>query len=291
MLNLEVLKGSNEGTVYRLGTGVLTIGRDHRNQIQVVDTGVSRRHAMIRWTGSVYLRVDLKSRNGLKVNGEKVGQTELGEGDRIQIGDTELEVVQDDRSQEDQVLAAKDANDVAVAATTMQPQVPASVTAPVVDVETPTQVYAARLVKLAASLRQATRNGTPAAEVHEQAVEGVLDLLGADRAIVLDATGPGTPVVSVIGVAPEVSEARRDVDAHLGTVDAVLAQRLPLYDDTPMGTSGPDALGAVAAAPIVENDRLVGLLYVDSFADSDHSFVQGDLELLRAVSEALAASF
>ena len=67
-----------------------TVGRDAGNALTLKDTGVSRRHARIHREGDAWLLVDLESRNGCLVNGAKVQQVRLSEGDRIQIGSTVL---------------------------------------------------------------------------------------------------------------------------------------------------------------------------------------------------------
>ena len=56
----------------------------------IPDTNVSRRHAEIRPTVDGFILVDLGSTNGSKVNGERITQRELRDGDELVFGNTRL---------------------------------------------------------------------------------------------------------------------------------------------------------------------------------------------------------
>jgi len=67
-------------------TGPVVLGRGVEADVQLPDTGVSRRHAQIDGT-----RVeDLGSTNGTRVNGHRVQAADLQDGDRITLGGTEV---------------------------------------------------------------------------------------------------------------------------------------------------------------------------------------------------------
>lgn len=70
----------------------LTIGRSRSNSIVLDDMLVSRRHVVITADEEGLLLRDLGSRNGTFVNGRRVEQTHLHEGDRIGIGASTFEV-------------------------------------------------------------------------------------------------------------------------------------------------------------------------------------------------------
>ena len=70
----------------------LTIGRSRSNSIVLDDMLVSRRHVVITAEDEGLLLRDLGSRNGTFVNGRRVEQTLLHEGDRIGIGASTFEV-------------------------------------------------------------------------------------------------------------------------------------------------------------------------------------------------------
>lgn len=62
------------------------IGRTPENQIRLNKPAVSRRHAQIAQSESGYILRDLNSENGSYVNGERVKERSLADGDRVQIG-------------------------------------------------------------------------------------------------------------------------------------------------------------------------------------------------------------
>lgn len=66
---------------------VYVIGREAGVDITLQDVLISRRHAELQWKDETWHLVDLGSRNGVFVNGEKVvGSRALKDLDRLQIG-------------------------------------------------------------------------------------------------------------------------------------------------------------------------------------------------------------
>lgn len=67
------------------------LGRAEGNQVQLTRGGVSRRHALVALAGpGGYSIKDLQSQNGTFVNGQRIEETMLADGDRITVGDAEL---------------------------------------------------------------------------------------------------------------------------------------------------------------------------------------------------------
>jgi pSer/pThr/pTyr-binding forkhead associated (FHA) protein len=69
---------------------VTAIGRKSDNHIVIKNQHVSRYHAQIRNIKGRYLVMDLESTVGTSVNGKKVSQAFLKEGDVISVGGTPL---------------------------------------------------------------------------------------------------------------------------------------------------------------------------------------------------------
>ncbi|MEJ2603666.1 MAG: FHA domain-containing protein [Gammaproteobacteria bacterium] len=76
---------------YPLFRSRITIGRTSVNDIQLKTPFVSRSHAVIFNDAERVQIVDLGSKNGLYVNGERRSRADLNAGDRLLIGDTEFE--------------------------------------------------------------------------------------------------------------------------------------------------------------------------------------------------------
>jgi len=68
----------------------VVLGRSRECDIMVNDPNVSRRHAELHSDGGRWSVHDLGSTNGIKVNGRRVDQHELSDGDRITLGVTDL---------------------------------------------------------------------------------------------------------------------------------------------------------------------------------------------------------
>ncbi len=69
---------------------VVQIGRAPSCEIVLDDRNVSRRHAEIRRRGPVVVLIDLDSTNGTIVNGRRVREHPLADGDRITLGNSRL---------------------------------------------------------------------------------------------------------------------------------------------------------------------------------------------------------
>lgn len=71
---------------------LLTIGRGSDNGLVIHDSRISRHHARLQVRRGTLVLTDLASTNGSRVNGVRVEEVVLGEGDRIELGDTVLVV-------------------------------------------------------------------------------------------------------------------------------------------------------------------------------------------------------
>jgi len=93
MAAIIVTNGEHEGLFLPLGKKTTVIGRDEALPLQIRDEKVSRKHLQIRFDPSdeKYHALDMKSANGLLINGRKVSsEIVLVDGDELQIGDTHL---------------------------------------------------------------------------------------------------------------------------------------------------------------------------------------------------------
>lgn len=87
---LSVLQGTRVGTRFTLRTPTTRLGRDSFSDIVLEDKQVSRHHAEIRREAKGYVLYDLQSKNGTSVNGKRIAEHLLRDGDEIQIGQTVL---------------------------------------------------------------------------------------------------------------------------------------------------------------------------------------------------------
>ncbi|HEX8025596.1 MAG TPA: FhaA domain-containing protein [Candidatus Limnocylindrales bacterium] len=73
-------------------TGPMRIGRATESELPITDPRVSRLHARVHARGGHLVLTDLGSTNGTRVNGQRIREVVLGDGDVISIGETELVV-------------------------------------------------------------------------------------------------------------------------------------------------------------------------------------------------------
>lgn len=87
-----VKKGERIGYEYPLRSGINTVGRNIKNEIQIDDKAVSHAHAKIFWDEEkkAFILNDLASTNGTYINDVEVIQQELKDKDTIKIGQTEF---------------------------------------------------------------------------------------------------------------------------------------------------------------------------------------------------------
>ena len=91
MPSLTIVTGENAGKQFVLAKRPLSIGRDPARDIQVIDPKVSRKHAIVRPEGDGHALASAKALNGVIINGNEIdAERVLADGDRIQLGDTEL---------------------------------------------------------------------------------------------------------------------------------------------------------------------------------------------------------
>lgn len=84
--NFVVLAGQDIGRTFPIEKAELSIGRGENADIYIDDEDVSRQHARIEVTADAILLTDLGSTNGTLVNGQKIRNRKLEDGDRIQVG-------------------------------------------------------------------------------------------------------------------------------------------------------------------------------------------------------------
>ena len=87
-------------TLVPVKSAMLFVGRAATNDVSLNDPSVSNRHARIKVTGEVITLEDLKSTNGVVINGERIDRTtELKPGETFDIGPFTLRIVDESAAQ------------------------------------------------------------------------------------------------------------------------------------------------------------------------------------------------
>lgn len=93
-LQLLVRSGGEAGTSIPVTRERLTLGRHSECDVTLDDTTVSRQHAALVRRQDGWWAVDLGSTNGTSVNGTRAAEQRVRPGDRIELGDAVVELVE-----------------------------------------------------------------------------------------------------------------------------------------------------------------------------------------------------
>ena len=87
-----IISQSGRDTLLPLPAGktTWTLGRDVTNDVEIYEVTISSVHARITLRSDAWHVEDLKSTNGMSINGEKVEQGVLDEGDTLRLGKVDL---------------------------------------------------------------------------------------------------------------------------------------------------------------------------------------------------------
>ncbi len=98
---LIVKRGPNAGSRFLLDSELTTVGRHPDSDIFLDDVTVSRRHAEFYRRPAGFTVRDVGSLNGTYVNRERIEETDLYDGDEVQVGKFRLTFLAARRSQPD----------------------------------------------------------------------------------------------------------------------------------------------------------------------------------------------
>jgi pSer/pThr/pTyr-binding forkhead associated (FHA) protein len=88
------IEDGSEVVLLALNGELMHIGRSPSSEIVLDDASVSRRHALITRRGDRTVILDDRSRNGVHVNGARVSEADLHDGDTIVCGHVTLRFVE-----------------------------------------------------------------------------------------------------------------------------------------------------------------------------------------------------
>jgi adenylate cyclase len=291
MPSFDIQAPDNKTFVYQLTRPEVTIGRDLQNDLVLADPRVSRRHAIVRQTADGIRLSDLKTNNGTFVNGQRITEVKLADGDAIKIGNCKLTFTAVEPpplvSQEMRQILQKRPGEV------LDTSFLANLTA---SKETPPIVYRQALEKkeriLALFYELSCKLGSVFSleEIYQKVCEIVLQVTPASRCLIFrkDAEGEfkevsarlreGNLVIPPLPVSKAVfaKVARKRVSLLLEHAQregiSLFSRSLRL-----------NQIQSVMAVPIVGRRALLGIIYADCY-DLLKTFSPDDLDLLNAVA-------
>ncbi|HQQ77455.1 MAG TPA: adenylate/guanylate cyclase domain-containing protein [Thermoanaerobaculia bacterium] len=288
---------------YLLSGNDVSIGRSSENGIVLNDFSVSRKHALLSESGGVWTIEDLKSTNGLKVNGEFTPAARIKPGDVLTVGTFTLTVNEQPTFRGRATASISDSSatfvrsiadfnrdfgfDAAplpkedVLAGTMAGRRPA----------TREKVFEA-MVLVARTLIEAREVG----QILSKVVDLLFDFLPAERAVVvlLEKDGRPTPTLARRrgreGSDPEASFSHTIVESVVRDRVAVLTSDALADDRFEAGQSiRIQQIRSAMCVPLWDRDRVIGALHVDTPLKAG-TFTADDLDLLTALGNFAAVA-
>ena len=91
--SLAVIAGAQAGSVFQITKPRVFLGRGSAMDIQLKDSEVSRRHAMLEFRGDDATLIDLGATNGTFVDGERIQKAKLANRSEFTLGSTTLMLI------------------------------------------------------------------------------------------------------------------------------------------------------------------------------------------------------
>ncbi len=279
------------------------IGRAFQlNDVVLNQAQVSREHALLRQEGETYRLIDLDSSNGTKINGQRIKEYLLNDGDLFTIGrfqlvfrkePTEIKVRYKEIDTTRTVLFRPSDQLIPPLAATLEQSLPRG--------ESGEQILQENLTELRKKAETLTRlyelNRLLASvfsldDIFEKVSELLFRLTPAERFVVL--LGEESEIDSLshifVRIRPGTAEAEREMPISRTVVKRVVSERLSLlsldalHDERLLSAESIVAqrIASILSAPLVQRGNLLGVIYVDSRRRS-RIFNEDDLDLLNAL--------
>ena len=267
--------GNGQNRRHRVPEKGLTLGRHSENDIVLVSHLVSRFHARVEVKDDVLSVSDLKSCNGISVNGGSVKEAVLKEGDMIQVGESNFKVTCSSESVfGNTVISAKKAKAV-YESMVSEPQ----------SNKLPVLYKAAQLLgsvfdldKLLNSILALIFEALPVQRGYILIVSGEDDKPQIHATLSREKSDKGPPISNnIIQHVIDHEEAMLTLDAQEKS-DFEGAESIVAHN-----------IHSAMCAPLFGREAIVGIIYFDS-GDAPTPYRKGDLELLTAIANVVGVA-
>ncbi len=294
-----------DGTTGEFPLGDLTtLGRHPSNTVRLVDREVSKEHATIERMGRDFILRDLGSSNGTFVNGKRVAELRLRDGDEISLGTSKLIF----HTGEPPVASAPPVASPAASPGRAAPRVtvvaqshsiPAFLAQ--MDQQVPQNFRPAEQIQELATLkreyeklriayefhRQVSQQGKQA-DLFEQILSVAFQLLAADHGVILKpgADGQFSPVAMKhrqgsppnVMVSDTVLQKVAETKKGVLTADAIIDERFSSSESIVA-----QGIRSAMAVPLLAKGKLEAVLFLDS-RQQTNAFSEKDLTILSGIA-------
>ncbi len=289
MIKIYIFSGYGHNQSFDLLGSSVCIGRSEDNDIQISDMSVSRRHLeIIERDGRFYVK-DLNSQNGTYLNGTQIAPDEyfeIKENVPIVIGMTLICIgkmcIENLASFVNSMSTPVRDKDIDPDATTFF--------RPLTDV---------RNSELISNVNNVFHVSSDVKEIAGKLLDHILNhFLRIDRVVIILCTenSYGKMIETVVSRSRSSAD-NQDESFSRMIVDRVISSKTPLVipnvtNEKELELSGTLQLlkiGSVMCAPILKDNKLVGVLYIDSY-EKPYGFREDDLTLITELSSLTARS-
>lgn len=280
MASFFVTRGNDQGRRFDLQESVVSIGREPDNPIQLCDAEVSRRHALVVFQDDGYHLIDLESANGVFVNGRRIQDHPLKNGDQILVGQTFL-------------LFAKAARNDDIPSSIVSPPPAHTVEMPPLDAtEEPYPILSEILVqdpqadahlKMMYHTTLVTSQTLDIDLLLHRILDLIFEWMEIERGSILLYNPETTQLVPAAVKQTESTEPSRRFRVNQSVVSYVLKRRegILTVDDLVQKRPGEEENESrdVICAPMLGRYGLVGLIYIDARSKDENGEPRGRLTL------------
>ena len=288
MSERELIIQSRDGNRRKipLRVGRLTLGRSSENDLSYPDDqALSRRHLIFDFDGQICWVEDLKTTNGSQLNGSRLtGRQRLEENDAVSAGSLSLTFGALTATAPDVSFVPDELSD----SQGFQPRISAPTTPERVEevVKSPAISGTSRVQALLDAGREISGD-RPIEELFQVILDLVVSAVGGSRAVILTNNAEGELVPRAMrGSGFRISSSVRDrVMIDQESILILDASRHEVLSSST--TIQRQRVKSLMAVPLQTQDRVIGLVYVDS-QDQVRFFLHEDLTLLTLMANMAA---
>ena len=291
-----IVTGNDQRRDYEL-RAINTIGRHPDNTLQILDRIVSKEHAqVVRQPDGRYLFRDLGSLNGSFLNGERLTDRVLQEGDEITLGSTTLKYVGD--SANDSILQK-----VTISPLVTETMIRQRLNAPeasreflpekeIADVEVLRRDY--EKLRLAHELGRSIGLEVDLDVLLEKIIMKAFELMPADRGVILlmedDIPQPRVATTRA-AAAPSRSCCRKSILAEVVQNKAAVLSSDATMDSRFSGAQSiiMQGIRSTMTVPLLHHDELLGIMHLDSMI-ATNAFAEKDLQIFASIASQAAVA-
>jgi phosphoserine phosphatase RsbU/P len=277
-----------QATTFPLDRERITLGRSSANELSYPDDiGLSRQHLALSGRDGKWTVEDLGSKNGTLLNGVRIEKKmPFQPGDRVSAGHLTIEFAGAGHAGQETVVFVDNTEQFSRSATTVVASLDGVLGPQVDDPNKTTVMQGSPQMRALIRAGRELAGHRPLAELFPLIMDLSVEAVMAGRGVLMTLDGDQLSVQAARGEGFQISSTVRDrvlkEKASLLVRDAQLDQALKEHMSIVEGK-----VRSMIAVPLQTNDRVIGLIYVDS-PNAVREFTREDLNLLTVMANVAA---